>query len=162
MRQSDGSSAARSASTVPAPARSPVTMRDRASARRVSGDCATACGVPWSPATAAPRTAVRCSASSVPSVARYPAAGSAASTWGTGSAATISAAAGGGCADGVAIGGHRGAERAGLRSRVTDGAVDRAVVVIDAVHAAHVDDLELFLGLNDVVRLEVPVHQLLE
>ena len=57
-------------STVPAPARSPVTIRDRASARRVSADCATSCGVPWSPATAAASTAVRCPGSSVLSVAR--------------------------------------------------------------------------------------------
>ncbi len=62
-------------------------------------------------------------------------------------------------ADRVQIGGHRGAQRCDLRCLVADGPVDRAVVVIDAVHAAHVDDLELFLGLNDVVRLEVAVHQ---
>jgi len=45
-----------------------------------------------------------------------------------------------------------------LRRLVPDGPVDRPVAV-DPAHPAHVDELELLLGLDDVIRLEVAVHQ---
>jgi hypothetical protein len=56
------------------------------------------------------------------------------------------------------VGGHRRPVRADLGRLVADRAVDRPLGV-DAPHAAHVDELELLLGLDDVVRLEIAVHQ---
>ncbi len=95
-RQSASADPARKLSTALACSRSPPTMSERASASCVSGDPATAAGVLCSLRTAAISAAVRCSGSSVLSVARYPAAGSVLSTWGTGSPATTRPAAGAG------------------------------------------------------------------
>ena len=54
--------------------------------------------------------------------------------------------------------GHRRPVRPDLGRLVADRAVDRSFAV-DAAHAAHVDELELLLGLDHVVRLEIAVHQ---
>ena len=54
--------------------------------------------------------------------------------------------------------GHRRPVGPDLGRLVADRAVDRPFAV-DAAHAAHVDELELLLGLDHVVRLEVAVHQ---
>ena len=53
---------------------------------------------------------------------------------------------------------HRRPVGPDLGRLVADGPVD-GLVAVDPAHAAHVDELELLLGLDDVVRLEVAVHQ---
>ena len=63
-----------------------------------------------------------------------------------------------GAADRVQVGTRRRALGLDLRRLVADRAVDGAVVV-DVPDAAHVDELELLLGLDDVVRLEVAVDE---
>ncbi len=57
----------------------------------------------------------------------------------------------------VQIGAGRRAVGLDLRSLVADRPVDR-LVAVDPADASHVDELELFFGLDDVVRLEVAVH----
>ena len=54
--------------------------------------------------------------------------------------------------------GHRRPVGSDLGRLVADRAVDRPFAV-DPAHTAHVDELELLLGLDHVVRLEVAVHQ---
>src|SRR5262249_41647527 len=61
-------------------------------------------------------------------------------------------------ADGEQVGGYRRTLGLDLRRLVANGPVDRAVAV-DGPDAAHVDELELFLGLYHVVRFEVAVHE---
>ena len=63
-----------------------------------------------------------------------------------------------GAADGVQVGTRRRALGLDLWRLVADRPVDGAVIV-DVPDAAHVDELELLLGLDDVVRLEVAVDE---
>ncbi len=63
-----------------------------------------------------------------------------------------------GPADRVQVGTWCGAVGLDLRGLVADRAVD-GLVAVDPAHAAHVDELELFFGLDDVVRLEIAVDQ---
>ena len=63
-----------------------------------------------------------------------------------------------GAADRVEVGARRRPVRLDLRRLVADRPVDRAVAV-DVPDAAHVDELELLFGLDDVVRLEVAVDE---
>ncbi len=64
-----------------------------------------------------------------------------------------------GPAHGVEVGGRRGPQGRDLRRLVPGRPVDGAVLIVDAPHAAHVDELELLLGLDHVVRLEIAVHE---
>ena len=54
--------------------------------------------------------------------------------------------------DGCSVLGHLG-------SLIADGAIEVAVIVSDGTDAAEIDELELFLGLDDVVRLEVAIEE---
>ncbi len=59
----------------------------------------------------------------------------------------------------VQVARHRGADLGHLRRLVADRAVDRGLVVVHPPDRAHVDELQLVLGLYGVVDLEVAVQQ---
>ena len=61
--------------------------------------------------------------------------------------------------DGEQVGGDGRSCLGDLGRLVAAGAIDRARLVVHAVHAAEVDQLERAVGLDDVVRLEVTEHQ---
>ena len=59
----------------------------------------------------------------------------------------------------VEIGADRGALRGDLGGLEPHRAVDRRVVVVDAPHAAEVDELEIVAGVHHVVGLEIAVEE---
>ena len=61
--------------------------------------------------------------------------------------------------DGEEVGGDRRAGLGNLGRLVSDGAVHRAGLVVQAVHATEVDQLDGAARLDDVVRLEVAEHE---
>ncbi len=76
-----------------------------------------------------------------------------------GVAVEVEAEHGQGAGDGVQVGGDGGAQRGDLGRLVADRAVDGRLVVVHAADRAHVDQLQLVLGLYGVVDLEVAVQQ---
>ena len=74
-------------------------------------------------------------------------------------AAEVEAQHGQGAPDRVEVGCDRGTPRSQLRCLVPGGAPQRGGLVVDPPHRAEVDQLELLLGVDDVVRLEVAEQQ---
>ena len=62
-------------------------------------------------------------------------------------------------ADRVDVGGHARPDLGDLGRLVADGAVDRGLLVVDAAHAAEVDQLDRVADLDQVVGLEVAVDE---